>query len=227
MITPEMTLKRALLLSLCLHIALFVMTGPRFQRKTVRYWLSSPVELVSLPVAEPPSVAQPAEQVKPVLKKKKAKEPKKTKEKKAEPKKEAIVIKPKGKAAEPKPEAKTVPQAAPAPVEAAPAKTQLTTAVPDVKDFNYQYYLNSLTKQVKSNWDINQIASHKVVVYFLIERDGTIKDLKIEKSSGVDFYDQLALKAILRCQKFLPLPEGYQEKELNIHFHFNHIMKED
>lgn len=223
MMTPEVTIKRALLLSLCLHAVLFVATAPRFQRKTVRYWLSTPVELMSLPAAEK-AVAKPAEQVKPVPETKKAKEPKKIQEKQTELKKEIIIAKAKKKAAEPKPETKTVPQAAPAPVPAvaAPAKTQSTAIVPDVHDFPFLYYLNIIQKKVTANWnfDYEGTVHQKVVVFFKIDKTGKVYDQKVEQSSGISFLDQSAIRAVLLSNPFPPLPDEYSGSFLGVHFGF-------
>jgi periplasmic protein TonB len=223
MITPEMTIKRALLFSLCLHAVLFVATAPRFHRKTIRYWLSTPVELMSLPAAEK-AVTKPAEQVKPVPEIKKANEPKKIKEKKAELKKEVVVAKAKNKAVEPKPEAKTVPQAPPAPVpaEVAPVKTQSTAIVPDVQDFPFLYYLNIIQKKVTANWnfDYEGTVHQKVVVFFKIDKTGRVYDQKVEQTSGISFLDQSAIRAVLLSSPFPPLPDEYSGNFLGVHFGF-------
>ncbi|MDD5491725.1 MAG: TonB family protein [bacterium] len=225
MITPEITIKRALLLSLCLHITLFLVTGPRFQRKTMRYWISSPVELVSLPSAET-TTTKPVEQVKPVPEKKKVKEIKKAKAKKAEPRKEIVVVKLKDKIAEPKPEAKTVAAAAPEPVPVAaapaPVKTQSTAIVPDVTDFPFLYYLNIIQKKVTANWnfDYEGVVHKKVVVFFKIDKAGKVYDQKVEQSSGISFLDQSALRAVLLSSPFPPLPEEYSGNFLGVHFGF-------
>jgi TonB family protein len=228
MIAPGMTLKRALLFSLCLHAALFIATGPRFQRKTIRYWISTPVELVSMPAAKTTDV-KPAEQVQPVPEKKKTPETKKIKEKKAEPKKEIVIAKPKEKAAEPKPEAKPVPPAVPEPVPAAaPPQTQSMTVIPDIADFPYAYYLKIIKKNVGDNWDIahSGAGSHTVTVYFKIDRDGKVQDASVEKTSGKSYYDQVALKAVLRSNPFPGLPDGYKESFLIIHYNFKYDQEE-
>lgn len=215
MIALEMTIKRALLFSLCLHVALFVVTAPRFRRKTIRYWISSPVELVSLPPAKA-TVTKPAE--------KKPEETKKIKEKEIDLKKEIIAVKPKAKVVKPKPEAKVVPQAAPAPVPAAaaPVKTQSTAIVPDVNDFPFLYYLNIIQKKVTANWnfDYEGVVHQKVVVFFKIDKFGKIYDQKVEQSSGISFLDQSALRAVLLSSPFPPLPEGYSGNFLGVHFGF-------
>jgi periplasmic protein TonB len=223
---PAISLKRALLFSLCLHAAFFVVTGPRFHHKTVRYWIATPVDLVSLPAPET-SLTNPVEQVKPVVEKKKTKEIKKTIKKKAEAKKDDVVIKPKVKAAKPKPEAKTAPQAAPAPTPVtatpAPTKTQSTTIMPDVNDFHFPYYLNIIQKRVSANWnfDYSGAAHQKVVVFFKIDKAGKVYDQKIEQSSGISFLDQSALRAVLLSSPFPQLPESYSGSFLAVHFGFN------
>ncbi len=219
MIAPEISIKRALIFSLCLHAVLFAITGPRFKRKTIRYWMSVPVELVTLPSRETATV-KPAEPNKPLPEPKKTAEIKKAPEKKAELKKEVITVKPKNKVAEPKPEAKAAPQ--PAPVPAAPVKTQSTAIVPDVNDFPFLYYLNIIQKKVTANWNFDYEGSvhQKVVVFFKIDKTGQIYDQKVENSSGIAFLDQSAVRAVLLSSPFPPLPDEYSGSFLGVHFGF-------
>jgi periplasmic protein TonB len=214
MITPEITIKRAVLFSLCLHAVLFAITAPRFQRKTIRYWISAPVELVSLPSTEK-AIVKPAEPVKPAPEKKKTEEVNKIPEKRAEPKKEVIVVKPKEKVTAPKPEEKAAAQPA-------PVKTQSTAIVPDVNDFPFLYYLNIIQKKVTANWnfDYEGTVHQKVVVFFKIDKTGQVYDQKIEKSSGIAFLDQSALRAVLLSSPFPPLPGEYSGNFLGVHFGF-------
>ncbi len=46
----------------------------------------------------------------------------------------------------------------------------------------------------------------KVLISFLLTRNGEIKYLKVEKSSGYKILDENALKTIKRCSKYFPVP---------------------
>ncbi len=212
MITPGMSLKKALLLSLAFHLILVVTTLPRFHRKPLRYWMATPVELVTLPTA-------------PVQEKNKPKEEKKVKEKKTEIKKDVIAIAPKKKKAEakPTPKLKEIPQPAPAAVPTvAPVPAQSTVITPDVNDFPFLYYLNIIQKNVSANWNFEYAGAvhQKVVVFFKIDKNGQVYDSKVEKSSGISFLDQSALRAVLLSSPFPPLPDEYNGTFLGIHFGF-------
>lgn len=229
MITPGMSLKRALLFSLIFHFVLVITTLPRFHRKPMRYWMATPVELVSLPAADT-AVIQPVKPAAQVQEKKKPKEEKKVKEKKAEVKKDVVVINPKKKKVEEKPQPKLkeipqpVPAAAPAAVPAAvaPAPAQSTVIVPDVNDFPFLYYLTIIQTNVSANWKIEYEGTvhQKVVVFFKIDKNGKVYDSKVEKSSGISFLDQSALRAVLLSSPFPPLPDEYNGTFLGIHFGF-------
>ena len=58
------------------------------------------------------------------------------------------------------------------------------------------------------------------MVTFAIARDGKIKDLKIEKSSGDDSYDFAARSAVLNAGPFAPLPMLYEKDELTVTVEF-------
>lgn len=221
MITPDISLKKALLFSLIFHFVLVITTLPRFHRQPVRYWLATPVELISLPAADT-AVTQPVKPEAPVQEKKKPKEVKKAKTKKAEVKKDMVVINPKKKKAEEKPQAKPKEIPQPVSVPAAPAPAQSTVIVPDVNDFPFLYYLNIIQKNVSANWNFEYEGTvhQKVVVFFKIDKNGKVYDSKVEKSSGISFLDQSALRAVLLSSPFPSLPEEYNGTFLGIHFGF-------
>ncbi len=227
MITPGLSLKKALLFSLVFHVILVITTFPRFHRKPMRYWMATPVELVSLPAANT-VVTQPVKPGAPVQEKKKPKEEKKAK--KVKVKKDRVVINPKKKKTEEKsqPQPKEIPQPVPVaalvpvPAAVAPAPAQSTVIVPDVNDFPFLYYLNIIQKNVSANWNFEYegMVHQKVVVFFKIDKSGKVYDSKVEKSSGIAFLDQSALRAVLLSSPFPPLPDEYNGNFLGIHFGF-------
>lgn len=227
MITPGLSLKKALLLSLVFHAILVITTLPRFHRQSLRYWMVTPIELVSLPAADT-AIPQSVKPAAPVREKKKPNEEKNVKEKKAEVKKDRVVINPKKKKTgeKPQPQLKEIPQpvpaAAPAPAPAAPVKTQSTAIMPDVRDFPFLYYLKIIQKKITANWnfDYEGAGRQKVVVFFKIDKDGKVYDQKVEQSSGILFLDQSALRAVLLSSPFPSLPAEYSGNFLGVHFGF-------
>lgn len=52
---------------------------------------------------------------------------------------------------------------------------------------------------------------------FEIARDGTLRRVSIEKSSGGPSYDEAALRAITDVAPFPPLPDEFKEPFLRVH----------
>ena len=60
----------------------------------------------------------------------------------------------------------------------------------------------------------------KAVVYFRIQRGGEISDIKVETSSGEPNLDLSGLRAVQESAPFPPLPSGFDEEYLIVHFYF-------
>ena len=94
-------------------------------------------------------------------------------------------------------------------------------------NFPYQYYLNIITERVSGNWfsslvDPGVSGSFQTVVYFRIQRDGQIAELKVEQPSGVTALDLSAMRAVRASTPFPPLPRDYEDDYLIIHLMFEH-----
>ena len=51
-------------------------------------------------------------------------------------------------------------------------------------------------------------------------RDGTVQDVRDETSSGNEYFDRSAVRAVKSASPFPPLPRGFQDEFLGIHFTF-------
>ncbi|MEW5899911.1 MAG: TonB family protein [Acidobacteriota bacterium] len=94
-------------------------------------------------------------------------------------------------------------------------------------NFPYTYYLNIITDRVSANWftslvDPGVSGNFQTVVYFRIQRNGQISDVKIEQSSGLTPLDLSALRAVGASAPFPPLPKDYDDAYLAIHLIFEH-----
>ncbi|HEY3170786.1 MAG TPA: TonB family protein, partial [Thermoanaerobaculia bacterium] len=58
------------------------------------------------------------------------------------------------------------------------------------------------------------------VVHFKIEKDGTISDATVERSSGLPFVDRAALRAVISSSPLPPLPVEYGGTQLGVHLKF-------
>ena len=58
------------------------------------------------------------------------------------------------------------------------------------------------------------------VIFFRINRDGSIADVRIERSSGLPFVDRAAQRAVLASSPLPPLPADFHEGSLGVHLKF-------
>ncbi len=91
-------------------------------------------------------------------------------------------------------------------------------------DFRFAYYLAALRNKIGSRWvppqGLDTGRPIRAVVYFRIGREGQVSMSQIETSSGYAFYDQTALRALLSATPLPPLPAGYTDQYLGVHFGF-------
>lgn len=92
----------------------------------------------------------------------------------------------------------------------------------DFANFPYPWYITQVRNSLWSEWEKRRPAGNTLaaMVTFAIARDGKIKDLKIEKSSGDDSYDFAARSAVLNAGPFAPLPMLYEKDELTVTVEF-------
>jgi len=87
----------------------------------------------------------------------------------------------------------------------------------------YSYYLNVVLTRISDNW-LNPYAGGSRVltatVVFVIERDGMVKEVKVEKKSGDAGYDASCERALLVLDKLPPLPPEFTGPRLKLHLEF-------
>ncbi len=94
-------------------------------------------------------------------------------------------------------------------------------------DFRFAYYLAALRNKIGSRWVPPQgvdAGGHAIrtVLYFRIARDGQVTLTQVESSSGYAFFDQTAVRALLSATPLPPLPAGYSDQYLGVHFGFEY-----
>lgn len=94
----------------------------------------------------------------------------------------------------------------------------------DDSNFEFAYYLQMVRVQVARNWTppAGSQTGARAEVYFRVNRSGEIFDLRLETTSGADYFDQTALRAVVITQQLPPLPLGYSGSDLGIHFGFEY-----
>lgn len=86
-----------------------------------------------------------------------------------------------------------------------------------VGDFKFHWYLNNVQQKLERYWNPPTENQHiKVVVHFVIYKDGNISDPKIIKSSGSSTVDNLALRAVNLASPFGKLPPGFSGDKLDL-----------
>jgi TonB family protein len=85
-----------------------------------------------------------------------------------------------------------------------------------VTNFCCVYYLVTMKQIIQRHWDPNQGVAGDTEVRFTILRDGTITEVKIDKSSGFAVLDQAALRAVMRTPRLPTLPREFPDNKLTI-----------
>ncbi|HEX9406784.1 MAG TPA: energy transducer TonB [Thermoanaerobaculia bacterium] len=87
-------------------------------------------------------------------------------------------------------------------------------------DFPYSLYIERMKTLIGSHWLRPQVGDTTTIIYFAIDRDGSIRDARIEAPSGNGLYDRAALRAVLETSPLPPLPFGYNGTYLGVHLKF-------
>ena len=181
-----------------------------------------PVQAAAEPVPEKPKIVKPAEEEPPAPSPKALLLPAKEKEKK-QPSSSA----PQSRSAPHEPAAAPAPAAAPSshPGTGGPAgmggNVGVGGATFDQPDFNYSYYVERMLVTIGMNWfKPAESVPISPMVRFRIERDGTIGEPQLERSSGLPFVDRAALRAVMASSPLPPLPQEFGGKYLGVHLIF-------
>ena len=88
-------------------------------------------------------------------------------------------------------------------------------------DFPYTIYLEQMKRLIGTRWVRPQMTGQpRTVVYFRIERDGSIGEVKLMSSSGSGTFDRAAERAVREASPLPPLPYGYSAHYLGVHLTF-------
>ncbi len=112
------------------------------------------------------------------------------------------------------------------------AKEVVKKGLPDIKPkiytgsgrgFTYSYYLNILLNKIGKNWhnpfrDQNVIL--RSIVYFEVDKNGTIYSVRLEDDSGNDIYNETTMRAVVATKSLPPLPDEFADDYLKVHLEF-------
>jgi len=75
-------------------------------------------------------------------------------------------------------------------------------------------------RKIKEQWDGYALSGQQPAVIFEIARDGELKRIVVAKSSGNQYYDQAAIRAVTQAKPFPPLPEDFKKPTLTVGLQF-------
>jgi protein TonB len=91
----------------------------------------------------------------------------------------------------------------------------------------FDWYVRQVRDKVSSVWyqtEVDTRVSNASRVYFTFDilRDGTVTNIAIEQHSNVPSLEQSAMRALLRIEKFGPLPPEYTGSKVSVEFWFDY-----
>jgi TonB family protein len=90
----------------------------------------------------------------------------------------------------------------------------------DVLNFCCPEYIIDMRNRIIKNWDKNQKAFGVVTMYFVIQRNGELTGIDVEKSSGNPVLDLASQRALMTTKMLAPLPSAFTERQLPVHLEF-------
>lgn len=113
-----------------------------------------------------------------------------------------------------------------------PEKKVVKKGLPDItpkiytgsgRGFTYSYYLNILLNKINKSWH-NPFKGKDVVlrsmVYFEVDKRGTIYNVRLEENSGDRVYNESTIRAVTLAKKLPPLPQEFADDYLKVHLEF-------
>lgn len=95
-----------------------------------------------------------------------------------------------------------------------------TSGYLDVANFCCPEYLATMIQLIQRNWTAKQQVAGDTVVKYIIQRDGRLTNVEIERSSGYFALDQTAQRALLVTRQLPALPPQFTESTLTVHLTF-------
>ncbi len=91
-----------------------------------------------------------------------------------------------------------------------------------VGDFCCPDYISLMTDRIRTGWDSRASAAAVTIVKYTIQRDGTITDTSVERSSGDPSLDLRAQRAVIITRQLPPLPVAFNNPNLTVHLTFQY-----
>jgi TonB family protein len=85
------------------------------------------------------------------------------------------------------------------------------------------YYLTLVDRKIQESWlAVGSVGQPErvVVVRFRVLRSGQVRDLEVESGSGLQSFDEAALRAVRQSLPLPPFPNLLTEPSLNLRYRF-------
>jgi len=88
----------------------------------------------------------------------------------------------------------------------------------------YPWYVDQINRTMQQNWNKGQVDSRtpkgaRIFMVFEIHRDGSVSDLRLDRSSGSPTLDRSCLLAAQRVTTFGNLPAAYNQSTLKVSYY--------
>jgi TonB family protein len=89
-------------------------------------------------------------------------------------------------------------------------------------DFPYTLYIDRMRNLIGTRWFRPQSTGlgTTATIHFVINRDGSIRDVTLETSTGNGTFDRAAQRAVVEASPLPPLPFAYSGTYLGVHLTF-------
>lgn len=99
----------------------------------------------------------------------------------------------------------------------------------NTSELKYQDYLLNIKRKIEFYWEYPVAAiknnwQGRLRIDFSINRDGTIKDIRLVRSSSYPGLDDAAITALRLSSPFPPLPESFGVGDISIHGSFEYVI---
>ncbi|OGP12949.1 MAG: hypothetical protein A2052_05600 [Deltaproteobacteria bacterium GWA2_54_12] len=91
----------------------------------------------------------------------------------------------------------------------------------NTSELKYQKYLMDMKTKIEFHWEYPQLAARNgwqgsLKINFKINRDGSVSDISLERSSGYPMLDDAAITAVRLSAPFPPFPENFSIEDISI-----------
>lgn len=97
----------------------------------------------------------------------------------------------------------------------------------NTSELKYQKYLMDMKKKIEFYWEYPMLAAKNgwqgsLKVNFRINRDGSVSDISLERSSGYPMLDDAAMTAVRLATPFAPFPDNFSIEDISIKGQFTY-----